>query len=92
MLHGKMINKENLEASDEELEEGLNEMAANFKQPVAEIKKYYDENKDKLEFFKHTLLEKKAIKLIIENSQIEDVDPEEAEADGKENKQADTND
>mgnify|MGYP001813143134 FL=1 len=92
LLLGKMIDQENLEASDEELEEGLNEMAANFKQPVAEIKKYYDENKDKLEFFKHTLLEKKAIKLIIENSQIEDVDPEEAEADGKENKQADTND
>ena len=76
LLLGKMIDQENLEASDEEMEAGLNEMAANFNQPVEEIKKYYDENKDKLEFFKHTLLEKKAIKLIIENSQIEDVDPE----------------
>ena len=87
-----MIDQESLEASDEELEEGLNEMAENFKQPVEEIKKYYDQNKDKLEFFKHTLLEKKAIKLIIENSKIEDVDPEKTEADGKENKQADSND
>jgi trigger factor len=74
------------------LEEGLNEMAANFKQPVEEIKKYYDENKDKLEYFKHTLLEKKAIKLIIENSKIEDVDPEKAEAEGKESKQAESKD
>ena len=87
-----MIEQESLEASDEELEEGLNEMAENFKQPVEEIKKYYDENKDKLEFFKHTLLEKKAIKLIIEKSKIEDVDPEKEEADGKADKQSDTND
>jgi trigger factor len=92
LLLGKMIDQEGLEASDDEMEEGLNEMAANFKQPVEEIKKYYDENKDKLEFFKHTLLEKKAIKLIIENSEIEDVDPEKAEADSKADKQADTND
>jgi trigger factor len=62
-------------------------MAENFKQPVAEIKKHYDQNKDKLEYFKHTLLEKKAIKLIIENSKIEDVDPEKVEADDHENKQ-----
>ena len=82
LLLGKMIEQESLEASDEELEEGLNEMAENFKQPVEEIKKYYDQNKDKLEFFKHTLLEKKAIKLIIEKSKIEDVDPEKEEADG----------
>jgi hypothetical protein len=32
-------------------------------------------------------LKKKAIKLIIENSKIEDVDPEKVEADDKENKQ-----
>ena len=83
LLLGKIIEQENMEASDEELEEGLNEMAANFKQPVEEIKKYYDQNQDKLEFFKHTLLEKKAIKLIIETSTIEDVEPEKAEADGQ---------
>lgn len=87
LLLGKMINQESLEVSDEELEEALNQMAENFKQPVAEIKKHYDQNKDKLEYFKHTLLEKKAIKLIIENSKIEDVDPEKVEADDHENKQ-----
>ena len=31
--------------------------------------------KDKLEFFKHTLLEKKAVKLIIDSSTIEEVEP-----------------
>jgi trigger factor len=88
LLLGKMIDQESLEASDEELEEALNEMAANFKQPVEEIKKYYDQNKDKLEFFKHTLLEKKAINLIIESSTIEDVEPEKADADSKEKEAA----
>jgi trigger factor len=87
LLLGKIIDQKSLEVSDEELEEALNEMAENFKQPVAEIKKHYDQNKDRLEYFKHTLLEKKAIKLIIENSKIEDVDPEKVEADDKENKQ-----
>ena len=87
LLLGKIIDQESLAVSDDELEDALNEMAENFKQPVEEIKKHYDQNKDKLEFFKHTLLEKKAIKLIIENSKIEDVDPEKAEADGEENKQ-----
>jgi trigger factor len=87
LLLGKIIDQKSLEVSDEELKEALNEMAENFKQPVAEIKKHYDQNKDRLEYFKHTLLEKKAIKLIIENSKIEDVDPEKVEADDKENKQ-----
>jgi len=92
LLLGKIIDQKSLEVSNEELEEALNEMAENFKQPVAEIKKHYDQNKDRLEYFKHTLLEKKAIKLILENSKIEDVDPQKVEADDKENQQADSND
>jgi trigger factor len=76
LLLGKLIEQEKLTISDDELEDGLKEMAGNFNQPVEEIKKYYDQNKDKIEFFKHTLLEKKAIKLIIEGSKIEDVEPE----------------
>jgi len=88
LLLGKIIDQESLAVSDDELEDALNEMAENFKQPVEEIKKHYDQNKDKLEFFKHTLLEKKAIKLIIESSKIEDVEPEKAEAADNENEPA----
>jgi trigger factor len=76
LLLGKMVKQEDLSLSDEELEESLNEMATNFNQPLEEIKKYYDQNKDKLEYFKHTILEKKAINLIIDASKIEDVEPE----------------
>lgn len=76
LILGQIVEQEHLTLADDELEEALNEMAANFNQPLEEIKNYYGQNKDKLEFFKHTLLEKKAINLIIESSRIEDVEPE----------------
>jgi trigger factor len=82
LILGKMIKQEELSLSDEELEEALTEMATSFNQPVEEIKKYYDQSKDKLEYFKHTILEKKAIKLIIDSSKIEDVEPEKEPAEG----------
>lgn len=81
LLLNKLIEQENFTLSDSDLEEGFNEMAGVFNQPVEEIKQYYDQNADKLEYFKHSLLEKQVIKLIINNSQIEDVAPEE-QADG----------
>ena len=88
LILGKMIKQEDLSLSDEELEDALNEMATNFNQPLAEIKNYYDQNKDKLEYFKHTILEKKAIKLIIDASKIEDVEPEKEPAAGHESEAA----
>lgn len=79
LILGKMIDQEKFEVSDDELEEGLQEMSANFNQPVDQIKSYYDQNKERLEFFKHTLLEKKAINLIIDASDIKDVEPKKEE-------------
>jgi len=77
LILGKIIDQENLTLADDELEDGLQEMSQSFNQPLEEIKKYYDENPDNLGYFKHTLLEKKAIKLIIDSSTIKDVKPEE---------------
>jgi len=79
LILSKVVDQEDLALSDDEVENGLTEMSENFGHPLADIKKYYDENKDKLNLFKHTLLEKKAINLIIESSKIEDVEPEETE-------------
>jgi len=76
IILGKVIEQEKLELSDEELTAGYTEMAQNFNQPVDQIKSFYDQNKDRLDFFKHALLEKKAIKLIINNGDIEEVEPE----------------
>ena len=72
----KIVEQENLTLSDDELEDGYMEMAKDFGQPVEEIKKYYEQNKDNLEFLKYTLLEKSAIRLIINNSNVEKIEPE----------------
>jgi len=76
LILGKIIDQENIELSDQELEDGFAEMAQVVNQPVDAIKNYYQQNEDNLDFFKHTLLEKQAIKLIIESSNIEEVKPE----------------
>jgi trigger factor len=76
LILGKIIDQQNLEIDDQELESGLKEMSENFNQPLEGIKQYYDQNKDKLDLFKHTLLEKKAITLILNNSKVKDVKPE----------------
>ena len=46
------------------------------------IKNFYKDNNEKMAFLKHTLLEKKAIKLIIENSVIENIEPVKEEEKG----------
>ncbi|RLB84744.1 MAG: trigger factor [Deltaproteobacteria bacterium] len=75
LILNKIVEQENMTLSDEELDTAFNEMAQGFKQPVEEIKKYYTQDKDNLELFKQTLLEKQAIELIIKNSTIEEVEP-----------------
>jgi trigger factor len=69
----KIIRQENLTLPDERLEAGLAQMAQAYGQPVESIKDIYTKNPDALEAFKHSLLEKEAIKLIMDNSSIEQV-------------------
>jgi len=88
LLLGKMIDQESLTISDEELEDGLKAMADSFNQPLEQIKNYYDQNKDKIDYFKHTLLEKKAIKLIIDSSKIEEVEPQKEDTAAEESEPA----
>ena len=75
LILGKLIDQEKMALSDEELDQGFQDMADTYRQPVEHLKKYYEMNKDGLAFFKHTLLEKKVLKLIIDNSAIEEVEP-----------------
>ena len=71
----KIVDQENLTLSDEELQAGLQDMAAAFQQPVEQIQAYYNQNSDKLDYFKQTLLEKRAVTLIIDNSVITEIEP-----------------
>jgi trigger factor len=76
LILGKIIEQEKMELADEDLEKGFEEMAANYNQPVDVVKNIYEKSADQLELFKHALLEKQAIKLIMEKSDIEMVEPE----------------
>ncbi|MGA7144596.1 MAG: trigger factor [Desulfobacterales bacterium] len=76
LILDKIINQEALTLSDQELEDGFSEMALAVNQPVEAIKNYYQQNQDNLDFFKHTLLEKQAIKLIIKSSDVQEIEPE----------------
>ncbi len=77
LILSKIIEQEKLELSDEELDQGFQEMADTYQQPVDHIKGYYNQNKEGLELFKHTMLEKKALNLIIDNGKISEVEPTE---------------
>jgi trigger factor len=72
----KIMDQEELTLSDKELDAGFDEMAQAVNQPVETIKSYYNQDQSNFEFFKHTLLEKQAIKLIIDSSTIEEIEPE----------------
>jgi len=85
LLLSKIIEQEALEVTDEELESEYGRFSEATGQPVEMIKTYYKNNQDKLEGFKHALLEKKAIDLIIENATIETVKPEETSDNTDEN-------
>jgi trigger factor len=72
----KIVEQDNLTLSDEDLENGYKDMAEAFNRPFEEIKNFYEQKGSNIEFFKTSLLEKKALKLIIENSSQEIVEPE----------------
>jgi trigger factor len=75
LILNKIIEQEKLDLAQAEIDTAFQSMADNFKQPVDEIRRYYRENPEKLDYYKHALLEKKALKLIFESSTIEDVEP-----------------
>lgn len=76
LILGQIVQQEKMELADEDLEKGFEEMAATYNQPVDVIKGVYGNSGDKLELFKHALLEKQAIKLIMDRNEIESVEPE----------------
>ncbi len=76
----KIIEQEKMEMPEEELNTEYESLSKTVGQPVDFIKDYYQKNPDKLEGFKHALLEKKVFDLIIEKAVIEEVEPEAADS------------
>lgn len=69
----KIIEQEQLTLTDQEMAIEYAAFARALGQPVDALKQYYKSNPDKLEAFKHALLEKKAFDLIFKNAVIEEV-------------------
>ena len=76
VLLNKIIEQEKLDISPEEFETGFAEVAGALRQPVDMVKKFYDSNPQQKDALKYSLLEKKAMKTLIDNSHIEEVAPE----------------
>jgi trigger factor len=74
LILNKIIEQEKLDLEKTEIDAAFRSMAENFGQPVEEIQRFYRENPEKLDHYKHALLEKKALKLVFENSTIEDIE------------------
>jgi trigger factor len=74
LLLQKVIEQENLTVSEDEVETGLAEMAARYGHPVEMFAEYYKSNPQGLENFKHSLLEKEAIRKMLEANEIETVE------------------
>jgi trigger factor len=76
LLLGKIIEQEKVEISDADMDAAFEEMAATYQQPVDALKAFYSQQPEKLEGFRHAQLEKRAVRLIIDHSEIEEVTPE----------------
>ncbi len=89
LILDRIVEQEGLTLSDEELEAGIRDIADSFGQPFEEFKGRYQKEKEQLAYLKQTLLEKKALRLIIESGRIEAVEavpqaPDKAGASGGE--------
>ena len=90
ILLGKIIEQEKLELSEEELEAGYAEMALGMNASVDAVKNFFKMDPRQLDYYKHTQLEKKAARLIIEQANVTEVTPEidTGEADSSTDEQA----
>ena len=75
----KLVEQEQMTISGDELENEIKQMAETVQQPFSELNSFYTENKEQLEYLKHTLLEKRALNLIIESSHIKNIEPRTSE-------------
>ncbi len=88
LLLASIVKQEAMDLSEEELTEGFTDMANMVNQPLEAIHAFYEANPDKIEILKLTLLEKKAVRLIMEGSDVNEVEPTLENADASETDEA----
>lgn len=81
LILNKLIEQEDLQLTDEEIDEKIDEMAASVRQDANSLKEYYRVKPQEFDYFKHAMLEKKIIELIISKSEVIETQPETPQAD-----------
>ena len=74
----KIVDQENLELTEEELERSFEETALNMGATADAIKGMFKANEQQFGFYKQVQLEKKVLKMIMDNGNITEVEPETA--------------
>ena len=80
----KIIRQESMDLTEDELDESFERMAQGMNASVDAVKNYFKMDPKQLEYYKHTELEKKAVRLIIEKGQVTEVEPKEPESEPEE--------
>ncbi|NOY68500.1 MAG: trigger factor [Deltaproteobacteria bacterium] len=75
LLLGKIIDQENLDTSEEEVDAEMEKLAAAMNHPLEQVQSYYKQNPGKIDGFKHAMLEKRAINLIVDKAVITEAPP-----------------
>lgn len=89
LILDKLISQENLDMTEEEMDESFEEMAQAMNASKDAVKNYFNMDPKQLEYYKHTQLEKKAIDLIIEKGSVTEVEPKTAQAEAETEEAAD---
>ncbi|MFP4476010.1 MAG: trigger factor [Desulfatibacillaceae bacterium] len=74
-----IIDQEDLELSEETMDEAFENMAAQVRQPKDVVRQHYERNQEQLSMFRHTLLQKEALDHIKRLADLKTVPPEEIE-------------
>jgi len=81
LILSKIVDQEGLTLSTEDMDEALKDMANAYRQPFEKFKAYFMSQEDKVAYLKEALLEKKAMKLVLEHAKMnETMAPAEAAA------------
>ncbi len=75
LILGKIIHQEKLTVSDQELDDEIQKMAQMQDQPYEELKKYVRGTDGMADYLKAPILERKAVGLILDNSDMEEIAP-----------------
>ncbi len=85
----KIVEQEKLELTEDDLEKAFEETGRSMGATADAVKNMFKMNEKQLEFYKQVQLEKKALNLIMENGNITEVEPEDADESSESNAESD---